>query len=278
MNGEVTRRAGVPFVTSVAPALARLGVAFGVILALVLPSALTMWVVTPTANDVQARVQAYTAAKGIVLLSETAVPAILAHAVVATEDERFYFHHGIDSLGVARALLYDVTNQCLCQGGSTITQQLVKDLYLNGSDRGRNKIDGMVLALKVERVLTKGQIMADYLSEITTGLGVYGVSAAACAYFRAPLGDLTLGQYALLAGVTQAPSIYDPRVNPLAAAMRRAHVLDAMVTDGYITASQAAAANAEPVLARGSGRGCYCLLYTSPSPRDLSTYRMPSSA
>jgi membrane peptidoglycan carboxypeptidase len=238
----------------VAPALARLGAAVGVILAVILPSALTLWVVTPSASDVQARMRAYTDAKGIVLLSETGVPATLAHAVVATEDERFYSHHGIDSLGVGRAVLYDVTNLCLCQGGSTITQQLVKDLYLNGSDRGRNKIDGMVLALKVERLLTKRQIMADYLSEITTGLGVYGVTAAACDFFSAPLGNLTLGQYALLAGVTQAPSIYDPRVNPSAAAARRAQVLDAMVADGYITASQAAAANAEPVLVRASGR------------------------
>jgi membrane peptidoglycan carboxypeptidase len=200
---------------------------------------------------------AYTQAKGIVLLSEAQVPATLAHAVVATEDERFYFHHGIDSLGVARALLYDVTNLCLCQGGSTITQQLVKDIYLGGSDRGRNKVEGMVMAVKVERTLTKGQIMADYLSEITTGLGVYGVSAAACYYFNAPLGSLTLGQYALLAGVTQAPSLYDPRVDAQAAAARRAHVLDSMRADGYITAAQAATANAEPVMARGPGRpGC----------------------
>ena len=243
--------------TSVAMALARSGAALAVILVLLLPSVLTMWVVTPSGDDVQARVQAYTRTKGIVLLSEAEVPATLAHAVVATEDERFYSHHGIDSLGVARAVLYDVTNLCLCEGGSTITQQLVKDIYLNGSDRGRNKIDGMVLALKVERVLTKGQIMADYLSEITTGLGVYGVSDATCDYFHAPLSNLSLGQYALLAGVTKAPSIYDPRVNVQAAAARRAHVLDAMVADGYITATQAAAANAEPVLAGGPGRpGC----------------------
>jgi membrane peptidoglycan carboxypeptidase len=115
----------------------------------------------------------------------------------------------------------------------------------------------MVLALKVERTLTKGQIMADYLSEITTGFGVYGVTAAACVYYSAPLSNLTLGQYALLAGVTQAPSIYDPRVNPDTAAARRGHVLDAMVSDGYITSAQAVAAKAEPVLARGPGRpGC----------------------
>lgn len=252
-----TRGSFVTNVRMLAPAVLRVGAAVAVILALLLPNALTFWVITPSGNDIQARVQAYIRAKGIVLLGETEVPATLAHAVVATEDERFYSHHGIDSLGVARALLYDVTNLCFCEGGSTITQQLVKDIYLGGSDRGRNKIDGMVLALKVERTLTKGQIMADYLSEITTGLGVYGVSAAACDYFSAPLSNLTLGQYALLAGVTQAPSIYDPRVNPQAAAARRAHVLEAMLADGYVTASQSAAANNEPVLARGSGpAGC----------------------
>jgi penicillin-binding protein 1A len=232
-------------------------VAVAVIAALSLPSALSLWVATPSADDVEARIKANTQAKGIVLLSEGGVPATLAHAVVATEDERFYNHHGIDSLGVARALLYDVTERCLCQGGSTITQQLVKDIYLGGSDRGRNKIEGMVLALKVERRLTKNQIMAAYLSEITTGFGVYGVSAAACQYFGAPLDNLTLGQYALLAGVTQAPSLYDPRVNPRAAAVRRAHVLAAMVADHYISTSQAGAANAEPVMAQGSARsGC----------------------
>ena len=240
-------------VGALAPALARLGVAVAVILALLLPSGLSLWVATPSTDDIQARVSVYTHAKGLVLLSETGVPLTLAHAVVATEDERFYYHHGIDSLGVARALLYDVTERCLCQGGSTITQQLVKDIYLDGSDRGRNKIEGMVMALKVERTLTKNQIMADYLSEITTGLGVYGVSAAACDYFNAPLGSLTLGQYALLAGVTQAPSLYDPRVNPVAAAARRAHVLAAMVADRYATTSQADAANAEPVMAQGPG-------------------------
>lgn len=250
----------VAFVNSVGawgPAFLRVAASGAVTLALVLPSALTLWVSTPSAADVQTRVRAFTDAKGVVLLRETAVPPRLAQAVVAIEDERFYSHHGVDSLGVARALLYDVSNLCLCQGGSTITQQLVKDLYLGGSDRGRNKLDGMVLALKVERTLTKRQILADYLSEITTGLGVYGVTDAACAYFSAPLGSLTLGQYALLAGVTQAPSIYDPRVNPSAAAARRAHVLAAMLADGYITSSQAAAAKAEPVLARGTDRpGC----------------------
>src|SRR4029077_9386982 len=176
---------------------------------------------------------------GVVLLSEEEVPPLLAKAVVATEDERFYSHHGIDSIGLSRAVLYDASNLCLCQGGSTITEQLVKDVYLSGSDRGYNKVEDLVLALKVEGVLTKPQIMADYLSEITTGLGRYGVSEAACAYFNSPLSSLTLGEYALLAGVTQAPSIYDPTVNPDAAQIRRGQVLASMLADHLITRAQA---------------------------------------
>ncbi|TAN34919.1 hypothetical protein EPN29_00965 [bacterium] len=228
----------------------RLALALAAVVALLSPSALTMWIWTPSGGDVQQRVRDRTDAYGVVLLSEGEIPPLLADAVVATEDERFYSHHGIDSIGLGRALLYDLANACLCQGGSTITEQLVKDVYLNGSDRGYNKLQDLVLALKVELVLTKQQILADYLSEIPTGQNRYGVSAAACAYFRAPLSDLTIAQYALLAGVTQAPSIYDPTVNPGAAQARRGQVLSAMAFHGYITPAQAAAAAGEPVLVR----------------------------
>ena len=225
--------------------------------ALAFPSAATLWLATPSADDIQQRVAAITQARGVVLLRPHEVPVQLSEAVVATEDERFYSHHGIDSVGLGRAILYDVVEVCLCQGGSTITEQLVKDVYLGGSDRGRNKLYDMVLALKAERVIGKPVIMADYLSIITTGFGHYGVTDAACAYFRAPLGQLTLGQYALLAGVTQAPSVYDPTVNHDAAAQRRSQVLAAMESHREITAEQEAAANAEPVLDRGPDRpGC----------------------
>jgi penicillin-binding protein 1A len=234
----------------------RVGAVIAVLAALIAPVAVTLWVSAPDVSDVQQRVAAVTREHSVVLLTPDQVPALLAEAVVATEDSRFYTHHGIDTVGLARAVLYDATNRCFCEGGSTITQQLVKQLYLNGSDRGRDKVTDMVLALKVEQVLSKQQIMADYLSEIATGFGRYGVTDAACAYFKAPLGSLTLGQYALLAGVTQAPSVYDPTVDPSAAAQRRGDVLRDMVDEHYITAAQAAAAELEPVLSTGSIGEC----------------------
>jgi membrane peptidoglycan carboxypeptidase len=226
----------------------RLVIALVVFVVVLGPNVATLWISTPSASDVRARVSDLTQNYGVVLLGSGDVPSLLAKAVVATEDERFYTHHGIDTIGLARALTYDASNRCLCQGGSTITEQLVKDVYLGGSDRGYNKMVDAVLAVKVEGVLTKQEIMADYVSEITTGLGRRGVSAAACAYFQAPLQNLTLGQYALLAGVTQAPSLYDPTVDPEAAEQRRSEVLAAMISERYITPAEALAANAEPVL------------------------------
>lgn len=235
----------------------RLVLAVAIVASLFGPSAATLYADTPDVSDIQLRVESLTTGLGIPLLNENQVPRTLAEAVVAIEDESFYSHHGIDSIGLGRAVLYDAVNVCLCQGGSTITEQLVKDVYLGGSDLGRNKLSDMMLALKVERELTKAQILADYLSEIPTGYGLYGVTKAACAYFRAPLQGLTLGQYALLAGVTQAPSAYDPTINATYARERRADVLAQMVANHYVTAAQAGAANAEPVLDRGPDRpGC----------------------
>jgi membrane peptidoglycan carboxypeptidase len=229
----------------------RLAAAVAVIAAVAAPSVLTLWVSTPSTADIQQRVLAATRAHGVALLGEGDVPTLLAQAVVATEDERFYSHHGIDTIGLGRAFLYDATHSCLCQGGSTITEQLVKDIYLGGSDSGYNKIADIAMAYKVEYVIGKKRILADYLSEITTGLNRYGVTQAACDYFHRSLANLTIGQYALLAGVTQAPSLYDPTIDPNLAAVRRGSVLAAMLADKIISADEAATANSEPVLAVG---------------------------
>lgn len=231
-------------------------VVVGVFLAVLAPVAATLWVSTPDVSDVRAREAADLEVKRAVLLRPDQVPPLLAKAVVAAEDERYYSHHGIDTIGLARAGLYDVTNHCLCQGGSTITEQLVKQLYLGGSDRGYDKVIDMVLSLKVEAVLGKGEIMAFYLSEIATGVNRYGVTNAACAYFHQPLDSLTLSQYALLAGVTQAPSVYDPTVDPAAAEARRAAVLADMVAEGYVSRAEATAAAHDPLVTDPPGANC----------------------
>src|SRR5712664_3796782 len=125
----------------IVPVAARRLVIALLVLAVVLgPNVASLWISTPSASDVQARVIDFTRHFGVVLLGPGDVPALLAKAVVATEDERFYTHHGIDSIGLARALIYDVSKRCLCQGGSTITEQLVKEVYLNGSSRGYDKL------------------------------------------------------------------------------------------------------------------------------------------
>ena len=219
------------------------------VLALLALGTIALWYATPPVNDLQARVTRMAALHGGVVLAPAAVPPLLARAIVATEDERFYQHHGIDVVGLTRAFLYDAGHLCGCQGGSTITQQLVKQLYLGGSDGGLDKLADMALALKAELNLDKGQILADYLSIVATGYGRWGMAAAANAYFHRPLAALDLGQLALLAGLPQAPTAYDPLLHPEAAEDRRREVLSSMVADGYITAAQAAAAAKEPVTA-----------------------------
>ena len=215
-----------------------------------------LWVLTPSGDDLGARVAGLASLHGSSVLLPGEIPPLLAEAVVATEDERFYEHHGIDVIGLGRAVLYDVSHLCACQGGSTITQQLVKDVYLGDSDAGLNKLAGMTLAVKVELRFSKAEILADYLSVVLTGYGRYGMASAACADFHRPLAELDLGQLALLAGLPQAPSAYDPLRDPAAALARRQEVLAAMVSEGDISEVEAAAAATEaPTLPRQPG-GC----------------------
>jgi membrane peptidoglycan carboxypeptidase len=226
----------------------RLGRAAAAIIVVTLGAVVVAWVATPDAHDAQARVDAVAARLHVPVLSPADVPEQLALAVVATEDERFYSHHGIDLPGVLRAAIHDLRMHCLCEGGSTITEQLIKEVYLNGSDMGANKLVDVILAFKVESVLDKPRILADWLTLAPTGPTRYGVAPTACAYFGRPLASLDLAQYALLAGLPQSPVSYDPLTHPEAALGRRGQVLDAMVGHGYISVADAAAARAEPLL------------------------------
>lgn len=226
----------------------RLGLSIAALILAGLVASGLAWLLTPDAGDAQARVEALATRLNVPVLSPADVPQQLALAVVATEDERFYSHHGIDIPGIFRAAIDDLRMRCLCEGASTITEQLVKAVYLNGSDAGVNKLVDVTMAFKVEFVLDKPRILADWLTLAPTGPTRYGVGPTACAYFGQPLGRLDLAQYALLAGLPQSPVLYDPLTHPEAALRRRGQVLDGMVGHRFVTAAEAAAARAEPLL------------------------------
>jgi penicillin-binding protein 1A len=175
------------------------------------------------------------------------IPLVLKQAVVAAEDRRFYSHGGVDVRSTLRALIADIRGRGVTQGGSTITQQLVKNT-LTGNERSiSRKVREAVLASQLDRQMDKETILFEYLSVIYLGEGAYGVGAAAETYFRKPVSQLTLSESALLAGVIPAPSRFSPRVDPGAADIRRVSILDTMLEEGMINEIQHYEAVAQPV-------------------------------
>ena len=166
----------------------------------------------------------------------------MPRATVAIEDRRFYSHGGIDPLGIARAVVADLKARKVVQGGSTITQELVRNLYLSRERTVRRKLVEACLAIKLAHSWSKPRILTAYMNEVYYGAHAYGIEAAAETYFSVPAQDLTLEQSALLAGLPQAPSVYDPFHNAPAALARRDQVLKAMWVNGDI--GQAAYARA----------------------------------
>ena len=162
----------------------------------------------------------------------------LPKATVAVEDRRFYKHGGVDYVGIARAAWKDVTAGKAIEGGSTITQQLVRNLYTGNEKTFNRKLREACLAIKLSNRWPKHQILDEYLNTVYYGNHSYGVEAAAQTYFSLHASRLSLGQSALLAGLPQAPSIYDPFHNAKAAIARRDEVLRAMLANGDITARQ----------------------------------------
>jgi penicillin-binding protein 1A len=156
-------------------------------------------------------------------------------AIVDTEDSRFYENNGIDYIGILRALKTDVSTGGLAQGGSTIEQQLVRNLYLSPQQSLSRKLTEACLAVQLDRRWSKERILTAYLNDIYFGRQAYGIEAAARAYFGVHAKDLSLEQAALLAGLPQAPSAYDPLTRPDAARARRAEVLQAMLDAGDIS-------------------------------------------
>lgn len=172
-----------------------------------------------------------------------AINPTMDHALVAIEDERFYTHHGIDTIGLLRAAWDDLKARQFIEGGSTLTGQLAKNAYLQGNDRsvGR-KLEDLILAVKIEQRYSKSQILELYLNLVYFGDGAYGIGAASQHYFGVSPAQLDVAQSSLLAGLVQAPSAYDPYCHPQLARVRQMAVLAGMVAEGYITPSQERAA------------------------------------
>jgi penicillin-binding protein 1A len=184
-----------------------------------------------------------------VLVDYEDLPRVLVQAVLSAEDQNFFDHNGVDPLGIARAVYQDVLGDSESrQGGSTITQQYVKNVYLSPERTLNRKLREAVLAVRLERELDKREILTRYLNEVYFGRGAYGVEAASRAYFGVGVEDLQLYQAAYLAGLIRSPETADAVRNPEVADQRRRSVLEAMVGEGYITRREAELAAAVPWL------------------------------
>src|SRR5207247_2569276 len=174
------------------------------------------------------------------------IPTVMKNASLAVEDTRFYDHMGIDPIRILGAAWKNLTSEKV-EGGSTLTQQLAKNLFLTREQTLKRKMNEWVLALQIERYYTKNQIMELYANHIFLGANAYGVEAGAETYFGKNAKDLTLDEAALLAGIPKAPGEYSPTANHAKAKERRDLVLDQMAKTGFANQSDVDAAKAKPL-------------------------------
>ena len=182
-----------------------------------------------------------------VLVKTEDIAPIMRQAIVSTEDQRFFDHDGIDLRGVGRALWADIRNQAIVEGGSTITQQFVKNAYIRNERTIARKVREAALAWQLEQRWSKDRILTAYLNTIYFGNGAYGIQQAARAYFKKSARDLELHEAALLAGMPADPARYDPVTNPENAKQRRKYVLNVMLEQGKITRRAHRAAARKPL-------------------------------
>ncbi|RAA37343.1 penicillin-binding protein [Burkholderia multivorans] len=182
------------------------------------------------------------------------VPDSLKKAILAIEDARFYDHGGVDLTGILRAGVVALTNGHATQGASTITMQVARNFFLSSEKTYTRKIYEMLLAYKIEKALTKDQILEVYMNQIYLGQRAYGFASAARVYFGKDLKDITLAEAAMLAGLPKAPSAYNPVVNPKRAKVRQEYILQRMLELNFITREQYDEAVAQPLVVKGAGR------------------------
>ena len=177
------------------------------------------------------------------------IPKPLINAFLATEDNRFYDHIGIDPIGIIRSALVLISTGEKKQGASTITMQLARNFFLTREKAYIRKVKEIFIALHIEKLLTKDEILELYLNKIELGNRAFGIGAAAQVYYGKELKDLTLAQMAMIAGLPKAPSALNPIRNPTRAKSRRNVVLGRMLTENYITQSQYDDAKSQPITA-----------------------------
>jgi penicillin-binding protein 1A len=199
------------------------------------------------ANDDHTILATLRGSESRILLDTDQVAPIMQQAIVAVEDRRFYEHNGVDLRGIARAVWADVTNKSVVQGGSTITQQFVKNSCVTTARTISRKLKEAALAWQLEQRWPKLKILTAYLNTIYFGNGAYGIQRAAQTYFNTTASRLTLPQAALLAGIPSDPSRYDPVTNPNAARERRLEVLKTMLAQGEITTGDLLRAERTPL-------------------------------
>lgn len=180
------------------------------------------------------------------------IPDNLKNAIIATEDKSFYQHDGYDPFGVVRSMVVNVFAGRAVQGASTITQQLARILFLSNEKTMDRKIKEMIIAARIEKTISKDQILEMYLNNVYLGSGAYGVAGAATIYFNKPLKNLTLAEAALIAGLPQAPSVYSPYNNKKLALKRREQVLNRMYKMQYISKEECEAAKNEELHLNGN--------------------------
>ena len=188
-------------------------------------------------------------------LTFSQIPIYLSQAVVAAEDQRFYNHFGIDIFGILRAYYTNLKAGKIVQGGSTITQQLAKIIYLSPERTFKRKLQEALIAIQLERQFSKEQILTMYLNRVYLGKGNYGVDAAARYYFGKYAQDLELFECAILAGMLKAPSKYAPSNNPKFSITRAHYVLHRMADEGFITVKEEKNARPPAIVERGVARG-----------------------
>ncbi|QHE88002.1 penicillin-binding protein 1A [Hydrogenophaga sp. BPS33] len=186
------------------------------------------------------------------LLTIHEIPAVMKNAVLAIEDARFFEHNGVDYRGMIRAALANL-RQAKSQGASTITMQVARNVYLSAEKSYTRKIYEVLLTFKLEHMLTKEQILEIYMNQIFLGQRAYGFAAASQIYFGKSLKDVTIAEAAMLAGLPQAPSAYNPIKNPRRARSRQLHIIDRMLENGFITAEEAESAKSEQLTLRSLG-------------------------